>query len=113
MTTKKTRGRLEKSYGRYVSPDLISVVTDAVLERAFERQNRPQGVSYPIVLFDALRVMVLDEGFIRNEAVYLALDIQADGTKFWFRVMSELRTRGVNCATNGLLPHCRPNTEAF
>ncbi len=60
--------------------------------------------------FSTLRVKIRDEGFIRNEAVYIALGIQPDGTKdilglwieqtkgakFWPRVMNELKNRGVN-----------------
>jgi putative transposase len=34
---------------------------------------------YPIVYFDALRLMIRDKGTIRNRAVYLALGILAGG----------------------------------
>ncbi|MBY3411610.1 IS256 family transposase, partial [Rhizobium laguerreae] len=61
-----------------------------------------------LVFFDAIRVKIRDEGFVRNKAVYVALAILADGTKeilglwieqtegakFWLRVMNELRSRG-------------------
>ena len=63
---------------------------------------------YPLV-FDPIRVRIRDEGFVRNKAAYIALAIQPDGTrevlglwslqaegaKFWLRVMSELKARGV------------------
>jgi transposase-like protein len=95
-------------YGPEVSPDLISTVTDAVLETVGEWQNRPLAASYPLVFFDALRVKIRDEGLVRNKAVYIALGVQADGTKdilglwiensegakFWLRVMNELKNRG-------------------
>ena len=55
------------------SPDLISRVTDAVLEEVREWQNRPLDPVYPVVFFDALRVKIRDEGLVRNKAVYLAL----------------------------------------
>lgn len=52
---------------------------------------------------------IRDEGFVRNRAVYIALGIlpngteeilgiwieQTEGTKFWMRVMNELRNWGV------------------
>jgi putative transposase len=96
-------------YGLDVSPDLISTVTDAVMETVAEWQNRPLETSYPLVFFDAMRVKIRDEGLVRNKAIYLALGVQADGTKdilgiwiettegakFWLRVMNELRNRGV------------------
>ena len=46
-----------------------------------EWQNRPLEQMYPLVFFDALRVKIRDEGTVKNKAVYLALDVRADGTK--------------------------------
>ena len=110
MTTREVQGHLLETYGLEVSPDLISTVTDAVLETVGEWQNRPLEASYPLVFFDALRVKIRDEGLVRNKAVYIALGVQADGTKdilglwiensegakFWLRVMNELKNRGVS-----------------
>jgi putative transposase len=110
MTVREIRGHLEELYGIDVSPDLISAVTDAVLEAVGEWQNRPLDVCYPLVFFDAIRVKIRDEGFVRNKAVYIALGIMPDGTKeilgiwieqtegakFWLRVMNELKNRGVS-----------------
>src|SRR5437660_882802 len=109
MTVREIQGHLRELYGVEVSPDLISVVTDAVLEQVAEWQNRPLDALYALVFFDALRVKIRDEGTVRNKAVYLALGVQPDGTKeilglwieqtegakFWLRVMNELRNRGV------------------
>ncbi|AOL22364.1 Transposase, Mutator family [Erythrobacter litoralis] len=61
------------------------------------------------MFFDAIRVKIMDQGFVRNKAVYIALGILPDGTKellgiwieqtegakFWMRVMNELRNRGI------------------
>jgi len=109
MTVREIRGHLEELYGIDVSPDLISTVTDAVLETVTEWQGRPLDACYPLVFFDAIRVKIRDEGFVRNKAVYIALGILPDGTKeilgiwieqtegakFWLRVMNELKNRGV------------------
>jgi len=109
MTVREIQGHLEEIYGVEVSPDLISRVTDAVLEEVREWQNRPLDPLYPIVFFDALRVKIRDEGLVRNKAVYVALAItteghkevlglwieQTEGAKFWLRVMNELKTRGL------------------
>jgi len=109
MTVREIQGHLLEIYGLDVSPDLVSTVTDAVLETVAEWQNRPLEESYPLVFFDALRVKIRDEGLVRNKAVYIALGVQADGTKdilglwientegakFWLRVMNELKNRGV------------------
>ena len=109
MSVREIRGHLEEIYGLDVSPDLISAVTDAVLDEVAEWQNRPLDASYPLVFFDALRVKIRDEGFVRNKAVYIALGVlpdgtkdilglwieQTEGTKFWLRVMNDLKGRGV------------------
>ena len=60
-----------------VSPDLISRVTDAVLEEVREWQNRPLDGVYPVVFFDALRVKIRDEGLVRNKVVYRAETAEA------------------------------------
>lgn len=69
MSTREIRGHIEELYGINVSPDLISAVTDAVLDEAAEWQSRPLDETYPIVFFDALRVKIRDEGLVRNKAV--------------------------------------------
>ena len=81
MTVREIRGHLEELYGIDVSPDLISAVTDAVLDEVAEWQNRPLDLCYPLVFFDAIRVKVRDEGFVRNKAIYIALGVLPDGTK--------------------------------
>ena len=109
MTVREIQAHLHELYRVEVSPDLISRVTDAVLEEVRDWQNRPLDGVYPVVFFDALRVKIRDEGLVRNKAVYLALAItcqgekevlglwieQTEGAKFWLKVMNELRTRGV------------------
>ena len=109
LTVREMQAHLEELYGVDVSPDLISTVTDAVLEEVTEWQQRPLLALYPVIFFDALRVRIRDEGTVRAKAVYLALGIAPDGTKdvlglwieqsegakFWLRVMTELKSRGV------------------
>jgi len=109
MTVREIQGHLVELYGLEVSPDLISTITDAVLETVSEWQNRPLEATYPLVFLDVLRVKIRDEGLVRNKAVYVALGVTADGTKdilglwietsegakFWLRVMNELKNRGV------------------
>src|SRR6185437_5901108 len=55
MSVREIRGHLEELYGIDVSADLISAVTDAVLEEVAEWQNRPLDVCFPLVFFDAIR----------------------------------------------------------
>jgi len=109
LTVREIQGHLREIYGTEVSPDLISRVTDAVLEEVKEWQSRPLDPCYPIVFFDALRVKIRDEGLVRNKAVYVALALdaeghkhvlglwieQTEGAKFWLKVMNDLKTRGL------------------
>ena len=109
LTVREIQGHLKELYGTKVSPDLISRVTDAVLEEVKEWQARPLDACYPVVFFDALRVKIRDEGLVKNKAVYVALALdtdgdkqvlglwieQSEGAKFWLKVMNDLKARGV------------------
>ncbi|MGC0397106.1 transposase-like protein [Bradyrhizobium sp. USDA 241] len=109
MTVREIQGHLAELYGTEVSPDLISKVTDAILDEVREWQSRPLEAIYPVVFFDALRVKIRDEGMVKNKAVYVVLGITASGEKdvlglwieqtegatFWLKVMNDLRNRGV------------------
>ena len=54
MTTRDIQGHLEEIYGVEVSPELISTVTDGIISKVKEWQNRPIDEVYPIVFFDAM-----------------------------------------------------------
>ena len=110
LTTRDIRAHLREIYDVDVSPDLISRVTDAVLEELQEWQARPLDRVYPVVFIDALTVKIRD-GVVANRPVYLAIGIDCDGvkqvlglwvgpttgesSKFWLTVLSELKSRGV------------------
>lgn len=109
LTVREIQGHLAELYGTEVSPDLISKVTDAVLDEVRDWQSRPLEAIYPIVFFDALRVKIRDEGLVKNKAVYVVLGMtpcgekdvlglwieQTEGAKFWLKVMNDLKNRGV------------------
>src|ERR1041385_4721355 len=109
MTVREIQGHLEELYQIAIAPDVISTVTDAVLEEVTAWQQRPLERLYPLLILDALRVKIRDEGVVRNKAVYLAIGISREGAKevlglwieqtegaaFWLRIMTELKSRGV------------------
>jgi putative transposase len=109
MSTRDIQGHLHDLYGLEVSPDLISTITDAVLDEVGAWQARALEPTYPLVFFDALRVKIREEGTVKNRAVHIALGVrhsgqkevlglwieQTEGAKFWLRVMNELKARGV------------------
>ena len=109
MSTRDIQAHIRELYGLEISPELVSAVTDAVHDEVMAWQSRPLEAVYAIVFFDALRVKIRDEGAVRNKAVYLAIGVrcsgqkeilglwieQSEGAKFWLRVMTELKNRGV------------------
>jgi putative transposase len=127
MTVREIQAHLEEIYGLEVSPDLISTITDEVIEEVTQWQRRPLEAMYPIVYFDALRLKIRDGGTVRNKAVYLALAIDAqgnkhvlgmwieesEGAKFWLRVFNELRNRGLEDVLIAVVDGLRGFPEAI
>ena len=109
MSTREIAGHLRELYAIDVSAELISTVTDAVIEEVTAWQNRPLEATYPLVFLDAIRVKIRDESLVRNKAIHVAIGVRADGlkevlglwieqnegAKFWLRVLNELKNRGV------------------
>lgn len=109
MSVRDIQQHLKELYGTEVSPDLISRVTDAVLDEVKAWQNRALDPVWPIIYLDALVVKVRDQGTVRNKSVYMALGVNlagrkevlglwieaTEGAKFWLKVITELRNRGV------------------
>ncbi len=81
MTVRAIQGYLQELYEVSVSPDVISEVSDAVIEAVRAWQNRALERLYPVIFFAALRVKIRDEGVVKNQAVYWALGISPDGTQ--------------------------------
>lgn len=120
MTTREIQGHLEEIYATKISPDLISRVTDGVLEEISLWQNRPLDSIYPIIYLDCIHVKGRDNHIIINKAVYLAIAINMEGkkellgiwvgknegAKFWMQVVTELKNRGIEqiyvACTDGL-----------
>ena len=109
LSVRDVQAHLLQIYQVEVSPDLISRVTDAVLEDVLTWRNRPLERVYPVVFLDALRVKIRHEGVVRNKAIYIALALtmtgekevlglwveQTEGARFWLGVLNELKTRGI------------------
>jgi len=109
MTDRKIKEHIERVYNVEVSPDMISRITDAVIEEVREWQNRPLEKSYAIVYLDAIRIKVKEDGKSCMKSVYIALGVnfeghkevlglwlsENEGAKFWMSVLTELKNRGV------------------
>jgi putative transposase len=109
LSTRDIEGHLAEIYGVKVGRDLISRVTDAVMDDARAWQSRPLDDVYPVVFLDALVLKIRDGGSVQRRACYLALAINMDGerevlgmwfqanegAKFWMQVLTDLKQRGV------------------
>src|SRR5215831_6541933 len=120
LSTREIEAHLAEIYGVKVGRDLISRVTDAVMDDVREWQQRPLDDVYPVLFLDALVLKVREGGSVQRKACYLALAITMDGerevlgmwfqdtegAKFWMQVLTDLKTRGVRdiliCCVDGL-----------
>jgi putative transposase len=120
MSTRDITAHLAEIYGVEVSPDLISSVTDAIMDDVRAWQQRPLDDVYPIVFLDCLVLKIREGGSVQRRACYLALGVTVDGdrdvlgmwfqetegAKFWMQVLAELKQRGVSdiliCCVDGL-----------
>lgn len=110
MTMREIQEHLYEIYGTQVSHDLISNVTEKVLEEVKVWQNRPLDEVYPIIYLDCIHVKTRDNHMVHNKAVYIALAVNMEGqkevlgiwisknegAKFWMQVVTELKNRGVS-----------------
>lgn len=73
MTTRQISETIEDIYGFEVSEGMVSDITDKLLPKIEEWQNRPLSAVYPIVFIDAVHFSVRDDGVIRKLAAYVVL----------------------------------------
>ena len=110
LSTRDIEAHLAEIYGVKVGRDLISRVTDAVMEDARAWQTRPLEDVYPVVFLDCMVLKIREGGSVQRRACYLAMAIGMDGerevlgmwfqanegAKFWMQVLTDLKQRGVN-----------------
>jgi putative transposase len=120
LSTRDIERHLAELYGVNVGRDLISRVTDAVVDDVREWQQRPLDDVYPVLFLDALVLKIREGGTVQRRACYLALGVtvegerdvlgmwfqETEGAKFWMQVLNDLKQRGVQdiliCCVDGL-----------
>jgi putative transposase len=109
LSTRDIEAHLQEIYGVKVGRDLISRVTDAVLDDVRAWAQRPLDDVYPVVFLDCMVLKIREGGSVQRRACYLALGItmdgdrdvlgmwfqQNEGAKFWLQVLNDLKQRGV------------------
>jgi putative transposase len=120
LSTRDIEAHLAEIYGVRVGRDLISRVTDAVMDDVRAFQQRPLEDVYPVIFLDALVLKIREGGSVQRRACYLALGLtvegerdvlgiwfqESEGAKFWMQILAELKQRGVQdiliCCVDGL-----------
>lgn len=109
LTMSEIQGHLKEIYHTDVSKELISTITDGVIEEVTTWQNRGLDLVYPIMYLDCIHVKGRDNNTVISKAVYLAIGVnmagikellgiwvgKAEGSKFWMQVVTELKNRGI------------------
>jgi transposase-like protein len=112
MTTGDVQAHLAEVYGTTVSRQQVCDITDAVVDKMAEWQNRPLDAVYPVIFIDAINVKIRD-GQVANRPIYVALAVtcegerdvlglwagehgDGEGAKYWLKVLTEIKNRGVN-----------------
>lgn len=109
MSQRDISDTIEDIYGFKVSHEMISQITDCVLEELNEWQNRPLKKFYPFIFVDCMYVTIRYEYEVKETAVYTILGYDKDGHKdilglwlndseskhTWMKIFDEIKQRGV------------------
>lgn len=113
MSQRDISEHIEELYDLPISPQTISRMTDKIIPLVEEWQNRPLESSYPFVFMDAIHYKVKQNNRILSKAAYVVVGINMDGmkdvlgiwigenetSKFWLKVLTDLKNRGVQDVT--------------
>ena len=109
MSVRDIQHHLDDLYGYELSEQTISNITNVILDKAKEWQNRPLESIYPVIFMDATVLKVRIDRVVKNVAAYIMLGITLDGkkeiigiwigenetSKYWLTLLNELKNRGV------------------
>lgn len=109
LTTGEISAHFAEIYGASVSKEMVSRITDRVIEEMNEWQNRPLDAVYAAIFIDAVHVKIRD-GQVANRPIYAAIGVTltggkeilglwagtgGEGAKFWMAVLTDIKNRGV------------------
>ncbi len=113
MSQRDISEHIEDLYGMPLSAQSISRMTDKIIPHIEEWQHRPLETEYPFVFMDAIHYKVKQNNRIVSKAAYVVVGINTDGmkdvlgiwigenetSKFWLKVLTDLKNRGVQRVT--------------
>lgn len=109
LTQAQIQQHLAEIYEVEVSKELISTITDTVMDDVRAWQNRPLDGVYPILYLDAVVVKGRVGKQVIRRVVYVVVGVtmsghkdvlgfwicESEGAKFWLGVLNDLKNRGV------------------
>lgn len=131
LSTREINEQIKDLYGIEVSSTMVSNITDQILPKIKEWQNRPLESIYPICFVDAVHFSVREESSVVKKAAYIVLGINEYGekdvlgiwigenesAKFWLSVFNDLKSRGVKdiliLCSDGLIGMKEATTTAY
>lgn len=109
MTVRDIQNHLDDLYGYQLSTQTISNITEKMMLKVGEWQNRPLEAIYPIIFMDATVLKIKVDAVVKNVAVYIMLGVSLEGkkeiigfwigesetAKYWLTVLNDIKKRGV------------------
>jgi transposase-like protein len=123
MSFRDISEHIKEMYDVEISHTTLSDITDRIIPKVKEWQNRPLESLYTIVWLDAMFYKVKDGGKVVSRAVYNVLAVdkeghkdligmyisESEGANFWLSVLTDLKARGVK----DILIACTDNLTGF
>lgn len=109
MSTRDIHDQIKELYDIEISAEMVSNITNRILPKIKDWQNRPLDSMYTFIFLDAIHYKVRHENHIVSKAAYVVLGVNKDGlkevlgiwigesesSKFWLAVLNSLKNRGV------------------
>lgn len=109
MSQRDISATIEDIYGFEVSKEMVSTITDCVLDELNDWQSRPLKPCYPFIFVDCMYVNIKRNYETQKCAIYTILGYDIDGKKdilglwinetesthVWMQIFDEIKSRGV------------------
>lgn len=109
MSVRDIQNHLDDLYGYELSTQTISNITDKIMVKVDEWQNRPLDAMYPIIFMDATVLKIKIDSVVKNIAIYIMLGVNLEGkkeiigfwigenetAKYWLSILNDIKKRGV------------------
>ncbi|MCK5855503.1 MAG: IS256 family transposase [Sulfurovaceae bacterium] len=109
MSVRDIQLHLDDLYGYELSTQTISNITEKIMEKANDWQNRPLDKIYPIIFMDATVLKIRVDRVVKNIACYIMLGVTLEGkkeiigiwigenetSKYWLTILNDIKKRGV------------------